>query len=383
MRLSFLVAISLVVTNLYLNHERPTPRSPEPQVLDDHAALLAPIQLDGLTLVPIVERTPTSADDVLVLDEAMARRLVAIHELDDGQVNTLELVNRAELPLFVLAGEVIIGGKQDRIIAANTVIPPRTTQLVPVFCVERGRWTGSTADFATAGVLAHSRLRGKASYEGQHDVWEEVHTANTLRSTTSATDTYRTLAATQRDGTLAHWETRANAALDALPDADRTRMIGYAIALDGKVVGIDMFASPALFAKLERKLVRSYLADAADLPEPGRVTPLTVAAIRAFMADADGAVPVQSFETTLSATRIKRGALTGNSSVELKSGRHLYSNYLGNVRMSETPRVVYPSYLDHPDRHLYPGYIGNYSSYRATPQPPTADPPRRLRRTDD
>ena len=67
--------------------------------------------------------------------------------------------------MFLLAGEVILGGKQDRIIGQNTIIAANTTQSVPVFCVEHGRWTEQESGtvFHSAHALAHGRLRGKAA----------------------------------------------------------------------------------------------------------------------------------------------------------------------------------------------------------------------------
>src|SRR5262245_3059154 len=123
----------------------------DPSMLSDHTALLAPIQVDSLTLTPIVATGPAAAGDeqLLVLDEAMAAKKVKIREISDGTVNSLTFINQAQQPVFVLAGEVILGGKQDRIIGRNTVIPAKTTQAVPVYCVESGRWTGETKEFST------------------------------------------------------------------------------------------------------------------------------------------------------------------------------------------------------------------------------------------
>src|SRR6185295_18866754 len=140
MRHAGLAALSLAITTTALAD---TPKAPPPQIaadaaLNERTALLAPIQVDSLTLTPIVATGAADAtgDQLLVLDEAMAARKVKIREISDGSVNSLTFVNSAAQPVFVLAGEVIIGGKQDRIIGRNTVIPANTTQEVPVYCVE-------------------------------------------------------------------------------------------------------------------------------------------------------------------------------------------------------------------------------------------------------
>jgi hypothetical protein len=319
-----LLAISLAVaTTVFAD----TPRSPpqpeaakDPAALSDRAALLAPIQVQSLTLTPIVATGTATKDEdqLLVLDEAMAARQVKIQEIADGSVNSLTFVNKAGHPVFVMAGEVIIGGKQDRIIGRNTVIPANTTQAVPVYCVEHGRWTGETKEFTTAKALAHGRLRGKASYAAQQDVWNEVSAKNVARKTTNSSDTYRKVAQQQSDGTLAEMEKQVGAALARIPAADRSRMVGYAVALNGAVATVDVFGSPELFKKLETKLVRSYLTEAVDIAAARDVKPPTTADVKKFMADADKAAEEKSYDTSAAETVVGSGAHASKAKVGYK-----------------------------------------------------------------
>jgi hypothetical protein len=201
-----LLALSLCVAGT-ASAEAPKPKTPPPTPpppktkVDPLAGtkMLAPIQVDSLTLTPIVSDAaapPSTAPkvDVLVLDEAMSSKKVRIKEVESESVNDLTFINKSEQPVFILAGEVIIGGKQDRIIGANTIIPANTTQTVPVFCVEHGRWDNNSKEFTTAKALAHGRLRGKASFAAQSDVWNEVAATNERKKTKNGTDTYRQVA---------------------------------------------------------------------------------------------------------------------------------------------------------------------------------------------
>ena len=80
-----------------------------------------------------------------------------------GDVNRLVLKNSSSKPLYLMPGEIIVGGKQDRTIAQETIIAPGP-KLVPidVFCVEHGRWSGradsETVGFGRAWQLAAVRL---------------------------------------------------------------------------------------------------------------------------------------------------------------------------------------------------------------------------------
>lgn len=320
-----LLAISLAAaTTVHADTPSSPPRAAaDPAALSERTALLAPIQVDSLTLTPIVATgaADTSGDQLLVLDEAMAAKQVKIREVSEGAVNSLTFVNRAPHPVFVLAGEVIIGGKQDRIIGRNTVIPANTTQEVPVYCVEHGRWTGESKEFTTARALAHGRLRGQASYAEQRDVWNEVAAKNAARRTTNASDTYRRVAQQQSDGTLAAMEKQVDAALARIPAADRGRMVGFAVSLNGGVATVDVFGSPALFHKLETKLVRSYLTDAVDVRARAGIKPPTAAEVKAFMADADKAAEKKSYDTGAAETLVHSGERAFKAKVDYKLRR--------------------------------------------------------------
>jgi hypothetical protein len=174
----------------------PAPNTHKTQAgpLGKHKKLLAPITHRNLTLIPVVATAAGPGKNYLVLDEGMQGGKVEIVEKEGGgQVSELVLRNKGKEPLFLMAGEVVVGGKQDRIIGKDTVIPASTEQAVPVFCVEHGRWQQRRADFSTANALAHTELRKKAKYESQQAVWEEVSKKNAVRKTSNATHTYKRL----------------------------------------------------------------------------------------------------------------------------------------------------------------------------------------------
>lgn len=307
--------------------------------LSASAKMLDPIQVESLTLTPIVSTEAKPKDDkLLVLDEAMAKKLVRIHEVKDEDVNNLTLTNKANQPLFLLAGEVIIGGKQDRIIGKNTIVPPKKTLTVPVFCVEHGRWDNTTKEFTTAKALAHGRLRGKAMFDTQSDVWQEVAAKNEARKTKSSTDTYRKVAAQQSDGTLDAWSRKVDAALAKLPE--ETHLVGFAVAVNGKVATVDVFDSPALFKKLQTKLVRSYITDAIDVKKAKDIKPPTSADIKAFIADAEKAQEERAYETDYAASATKKGDKAAKARVMLKAAPAAE----GAPVTAAPPKAVYESY---------------------------------------
>jgi hypothetical protein len=295
-----------------------SPADAAPADLGDGNALLAPISHQNRTLLPVLATGPVAADEYLTLDEGMRSKKVRIGEIDDGEVNALRISNRSDLPLFLMAGEVVLGGKQDRIIGKNTIVPPRATQSIPVFCVEHGRWSGRRTEFSSAGALAHNHLRAKASFEGQSEVWSEVKTKNAKRRTDNATDTYRRVAVQQASGTMAGWERAFERGVAALPAADRARLVGYAVALNGEVVAVDVFGAPALFGKLRGKLLRSYITEAIDEPIAKVVTAPTAADVIAFVARAEAAPAQKVYESDEAETVNAVGASEASTRVMKK-----------------------------------------------------------------
>src|SRR5260370_25974457 len=132
--------------------------------------LLDPINYENISVFPVVSSFNQDTSPFLTLEEGLATGEVTVAEQGaqvmrrsrDGRpiylpqyntgasVSQLVLVNRSKRPLLLLAGELVSGGKQDRVIGKDRIIPAGAPPLpLDVFCVEHGRWTGS-AQFAAA-----------------------------------------------------------------------------------------------------------------------------------------------------------------------------------------------------------------------------------------
>ena len=106
-----------------------------------------------------------------------------------AEVNRLVLINRGKKPVILLAGEIVSGGKQDRIVGKDRIVPVGGAPLpLDVFCVEEGRWTGGSAKFAAANTMVHPSVREKAAVDAdQTKVWAAVRsgTVSTPRNSTT------------------------------------------------------------------------------------------------------------------------------------------------------------------------------------------------------
>lgn len=176
------------------------------------------------------------------------------------EVNSLWLVNKSGKRLILIAGEMVRGGQQDRIIGKDTIVPP-TGQLfdLGVYCVEHGRWSGSVAfDPTDNSLLVVPSVRKAAQNEGsQQQVWNGVAAGRSAVNVSGGSGAYRDLAT---DKNVAKQVDDYVSAINTSFPARRST--GVAIAINGKMVWMDRFSSKAMFAKYWPKLLRSYAMEA-------------------------------------------------------------------------------------------------------------------------
>src|SRR5205085_1730983 len=155
----------------------------------------------GLEVFALYWEPPAGGPDYRTLDEAVAEGAFEVTEVSAaGSVPTLNVVNKGARPVFLMAGEHLAGGKQNRVLNASILVAGQAELPIPVSCVERGRWGYRGAGFSGSGSSSHSRLRrlmhgqatrgyrdsGQASSD-QGAVWREVE--RKLAETHSSTET--------------------------------------------------------------------------------------------------------------------------------------------------------------------------------------------------
>ncbi|MBV8857172.1 MAG: hypothetical protein JOZ02_09605 [Acidobacteria bacterium] len=298
--------------------------------------VLAPVSYKNLTIFPVRGQDLPGSDAYITLDEGTKAGTVVITERGSGgqaaratyphanaanmrqenvaytsgaSVNELALVNRSGKKLMLLAGEVVVGGKQDRIVQEDRLIPPVSIPVaLNVFCVEHGRWTPRTtsygsgggsgagrsaaapmeapepkeAKFSSLGAVAHPKLRAAAQdKKAQGEVWKEVGENNARLGTANSTDTYQEVYASKRVGA------QMDDYLHALErEVLQPGVVGVVVARNGKAVWADVFASQRLFASYWPKLLKSYVVDALG-DDTSEARP-TVADATRYLDDRDG-----------------------------------------------------------------------------------------------
>jgi hypothetical protein len=204
---------------------------------------------------------------------------------ETGTVSELTIENLSGQEIFVQAGEIVTGGKQDRVISSNLILPPHSGRIsMAAFCVEPGRWvahedqdghsfTIATRSMPTSGtswvMVAAASGRSAATRAAQSQVWEDGRRTRSSLSQQLRADpsTSTSLASTLESGWLEQAAGQFSEILTP-PGLDAQDVVGYVIAINGHIVSGEIFASNALLRKLWPKLARGAVVDAiAGRPE--------------------------------------------------------------------------------------------------------------------
>jgi hypothetical protein len=295
--------------------------------LEPGLSLLPALTVDSLALFPVVREKAAPKGTYLTLSEGLKEKLVKVSELKGGsEVNQVQVKNASDKSLLLLGGELILGGQQDRVISTDTILEPRTSRAVAVFCVEHGRWQGQGA-FTHTGGFAEGKLRRVAKFDKeQGQVWNQVATKTGALKAGSATGTYRTLATGAEGKKAIERFAPLKQSLLELPEAGE--LVGVVAAVNGVVRSVDIFSSAELFAAYRDGLLEAAFVDAADTTAVAGKAPPRASEVKDFIQANEQAKPEDLARTPTSHTVQKKTADSVNSTLSTPaSAEPIYRSY--------------------------------------------------------
>lgn len=258
----------------------------------------------------------------LTLQEAMEQKKVKV--IETGNVNELAIQNVSNEEVFVQSGDIVKGGQQDRVLAMDLIVPPRSGRIpIDSFCVEQGRWQQrgqeAVAAFSSSDqMLNHKDLKIAAKgKKSQGDVWAKVAesqdklgknvmiasaksapsgsgpvSAGTPPAMTQLPDVASPVSRSSLQLTLENKVVKetADEYIQALSSAiaNKPDVIGYAFAINGSINSADVYASHALFVKLWPKLLKASAVEAiAEFDKSGKSEEVTTDSVKTFLAEAE------------------------------------------------------------------------------------------------
>jgi hypothetical protein len=270
----------------------------EPQAGD--YKISGPYTHENLTIFLVHGQDTIKGKKFLTLQEALEKRVVIVHETKDVNELSIENVSPDE-EVYVQSGDIVKGGQQDRVLAVDLIVPPRSGKMpIAAFCVESGRWSqrgGEAAGtFASSNeVIATKDLKLAANKtKSQGEVWAKVSEAQAklsanvgvaVNATASSSSLQLSLENKKVKETTEAYIKKLSGIIDGESD-----VIGYAFAINGKVNSADVYGSSALFRKLWPKLLRASAVEAvAELQKGANFDSAKAEAVKTFFAEADDA----------------------------------------------------------------------------------------------
>lgn len=231
-----------------------------------------PTSCNNLSLVPLLSDVQTDPT-YITLEKGLATSTVEVEELDSGaSVSDILFRNLSDDPVLLFEGEELIGAMQNRILNVSVLVSPKIKQVLPVSCVEAGRWHHKERDprkqmFTVANRVHYARgralenravsmsLHSTREYRGnQGRTWSDIDEKSArlnVSSESSAADAMYVSTSKKIDKFVE--------AFKHVPD-----QIGSVFVLDGQVSGLELYSSQDTHEQMLPRLVRSYALDAID-----------------------------------------------------------------------------------------------------------------------
>lgn len=259
-----------------------------------------PITYKNLTIFLIHGKDAYSKGNILTLQEAMERDILIVYET--SEVNTLAVENVSkEYQVFIQSGDIVKGGKQDRVLAVSILIPAMSGRIeIEAFCVESGRWqkrgNEDTGKFSSSNdrIVSKDLKVAANKSKSQQEVWDKVGEAQgklsknvggSVNSGASRTSLQLSLENSKVTATVDEYVKKFSSAI-----AGKNDVIGYAFAINGKINSADIYVSNALFKKLWAKMLKASAVEAvAELDTRNKVYAAAPkpASVSTFMADSE------------------------------------------------------------------------------------------------
>lgn len=227
----------------------------------------APVSHQKLTVFPLFLEAP-AAPNYRLSEEALADGSAVVEEVTEGgSVPQLAVDNKADSLVLFVEGQELRGAKQNRVLNASVLIAAHTKTVLPVSCVEQGRWRYVSKKFTSSDTHSSSKLRAvlkKSVYDSctsggghrsdQGAVWGEVSRQMSSLGSTSMTMAMADTVTTHKPAIERH--------VAEVPYAEGAA--GLAVAVGGKIVCVDLFDASETCRKVWPRVISGMVLDSLE-----------------------------------------------------------------------------------------------------------------------
>jgi hypothetical protein len=228
----------------------------------------------NLQMIPIrfkAGRGTGGKESYISLSQAMLQNKARIKELparigtDKGSVS---ITNRSKQTIIIKSGEMIGGGKQDRILRQTTLIPPgQKKEIVTVFCIEKERWDDKPKSFFYGGSGDIELRKAIDVSRSQASVWKEIDRQYTMGNASSKTWSYLKLFNdSTRNLEYARYFKRRF-------EESKGGFAGFLFISGNHIMGVELFSKADYTTTSFDAMVASYINSVSSTPDPPLVSP--------------------------------------------------------------------------------------------------------------
>ncbi len=262
---TFIVGVALA--RLSLMDLSSTPAGPKKDLQLSNYRLSGPYQHENLTIFLIHGPNQPGSRMFTPLQDAMERNVVIVDETGDVNELAIENVSTSE-EVFVQAGDIVKGGRQDRVLAVDLILPAKSGKIpIAAFCVEHSRWSQRGVEQSnqfsmSEGMIATRQLKLATRQEvSQAKVWKEVQEAQDKLSAGVATDVRSDVSRSSLQLALENEEVQQSAAvyIDKLSSISKNApdVIGFAFAINNKLSSADVYSSNEILQRFWPRLLKT------------------------------------------------------------------------------------------------------------------------------
>ena len=252
-----------------------------------------PVERQNLSIFPLFSEDVVHAPQYTTVGNALTSGSARITEISEGgSVPTLNLENLSDIPVLIIDGEELLGARQNRISNLTVLAPGKRTLPLPVSCVERGRWSYRSREFAESPDIMYKEARARKAravsrnlamsgsrMSDQGSVWEDIDELSSKLSYNSPTSSMQDVYQSRR--------TTIEEYLTGVTVADG--QVGAIFAINGVPAGLELFDSPDTLRTYLPKILRSYALDALanHTPAPAKADDAEAARLLESILDLD------------------------------------------------------------------------------------------------
>lgn len=249
----------------------------------------------NLSIFLIHGKDKYKGDNVITLGEALENKEFVVFETSD--VNELIVQNLSKtMDVFIQSGDIVKGGKQDRVLAVSIIIPAKSGKIkIQAFCVESGRWEKRGGEDSSKFSSSQERIVSKElkiaanKSKSQSEVWSEVSNAQDKLSANVAVDVTANASGSSLQLSLENKKVKETIGeyLKKLSDITdgKKDVIGYAFAINGRINSADVYVSNSLFKKLWPRMLKAAAVEAVTKSGEKAYSTVTRDNVLAFLAD--------------------------------------------------------------------------------------------------